>query len=132
MGGDTHPVPLRLLERDREPPAPRQVVGERVRVIEGGVRATFKKADPRPNAPLLKRLIRYPYRLYTGRPQRVVVFEPISRAPDRVESLQPAMRGAREALGTLVTGNPLRREPTGYQRREGLPSVDDWLLGGGR
>jgi hypothetical protein len=91
-----------------------------------------KRVDPRPNAPLLKRLVRYPYRLYTGRPHRRRLVEPFTATHLRVEFPMPAARVAREARGRMVMGNPLRAHPSRVWRREGLPSVDDWLGGRNR
>jgi hypothetical protein len=107
-------------------------VSETVHLREVRVRSARKKVEAGPNAPLLKRLVRYPYRLDTGRPRRHRLIEPFSMGSRRLELSTPAGQAAREARGRVVLGNPLRAFPSRAWRREGLPSVDDWLDGGRR
>jgi len=129
---EPRPIELHLWARDRTTQPERTAVGETVHLQEVRVRSVRRKANPRPNAPLLKRLVRYPYRLHTGRPHRRQLVEPFLSARLRVESSMPAARIAQEARGRMVMGNPLRAYPTRLYRRAGLPSVDDWLDGGRR
>lgn len=129
---EPRPVEMHLWARDRETHPERSTVGETVRLEEVRVRSVRRKADPRPNAPLLKRLVRYPYRLDTGRPRRETLVEPYSAVRPRVEPSLRAARVAQEARGRMGNGNPLRACPTKVRRREGLPSIEDWLGGEGR
>ncbi len=122
------PIEERLLARDREGRAPRREPGQTLRGRVVKIRAVWRTADPTPNAPLLKRIVRYPYRLETTYGRRFRVFEAGMIAREHIHSLPPAARVARAARGEMVWGNPLRQEPPRLARRV-IPSVAEWLAG---
>ena len=128
--GELRPVEQRLLGRSRPQKEERVIPGSSLRKRDAKVRKVRRTANPRPNAPLLKRIVRYPYRLETTSGRRFQLFEPAISERQRVESSAPAMRLAREACGRVTTGNPLRTYPTRVPRQRTLPSVNDWLAGG--
>lgn len=123
------PGMVRLFAREREARPDRVLAGESVHVTERKTKAPHIKVRPEPNAPLLKRIVRYPYRLHTTQGRRTQVFEPVVVARDRAQATPPSGRVAAEARGTLPMGNPLRTASTGYRRRGKLPTVEEWLGG---
>lgn len=126
---EQRPTIARLFEREKEARPERVLAGERVRLRKMTTRTAWIRVRPEPNAPLLKRIVRYPYRLHTTFPRRHKVFEAAMVKRERVGCTRPAARVSQEARGVAVTGNPLRTAPTGYRRRGPLPTVTDWLGG---
>lgn len=126
--GDPGPIGRRLLERDREPAPLRQVAGEVLHVpVWGPGRNNRKVADPRPNAPLLIRIVRYPYALKTERGRRHTAFEAGVQKREGLLDRPYILREAREARGEPVQGNPIKAVPTKVPRLQAVPSVADWL-----
>ncbi len=122
-----HATSVRVLERDRPLRAPRATLGEDFEGRTGKVRLTWRTADPAPNAPLLKRLVRYPYRQEIQRGRRVTLLEGPNRPQKSVDSFASGVREARAWRVRVAFANPLRAEqPPRVERRE-RPSVEEWL-----
>lgn len=121
-------IQARLWTRDKELRAPRSVVGDDLVTREIKVRASGRSVDPAPNAPLLKRIVRYPYRLHPERGIRIVSFESPTFDRGRVESSAPAIREARTWRARATFGS-LLRGPSRPTRREARPTVEAWLGG---
>jgi hypothetical protein len=71
--GKSGSVEVRLLLRWRDPWMPRTVLGAVRAGFDFRARAVGKKADAGPNAPLLKRVVRWPFRLEVARGRREVL-----------------------------------------------------------
>ena len=124
---EPRPLGTRVFGRDKPLREPREVVGSVVSLPEVKIRAHRSQARPSPNAPLLKRLVMYPYRQSTSYGRRQAVREPVPwdvlTRQDRetvadilAERPEPAPGSSvREAMQRLVT-------------RE-IPSVELWLGG---
>lgn len=132
--GDPRFLARRIGDRVRDRHPDRTTVGDTIHLREAKVRESWRKAHASPNAPLLKRLVRYPFRLHTSWARRSTLFEPASATPLRVDFPEPAMRVAIAARGPVLPGNPLRGASTGYRpgQRGAVPTVDEWLTGGKR
>lgn len=119
----------RICARDQEPPPPRAVPGEKTVVREAKLRSNRIKADPRPNAPLLMRLVRWPFALHVAQGKRAewrgaVPWELL----ERVLSQSPRVLLApdREIVGFRPMHDIDRR-----WTRQPRPSVDAWLSSAG-
>jgi len=116
----------RLRERHTEPKAERIIPGEKLgRSFD--TRNTRHIADPWPNAPLLKRVVRYPFALHVRAPQRqpgrdAVPWEALQR-----ETTGSPMVAALAERGELIWGNPLKAVPTQVERLPRHQGVDAWL-----
>lgn len=121
------PLEGRLQERQVEE-APRVTVPDRTGSHEQKVRVLRPQVRPEPNAPLLKRLARYPYRHDARGPVRQQTRSEIPwKELERMEREAPSMI-YREARGELILGSPMKRidhRPTTPAR----PSADAWLAG---
>lgn len=128
--GDPGFVGRRLLERDREPPPPRLLAGSTLKVAAtGGTKKARKIADPRPNAPLLIRIVRYPYGLAATRGRRQAAFVAGLVAREGLLERPAILAEARAARGEVVVGNPIRKNPTRVERLAPIPTVAEWLGG---
>lgn len=122
-------VAVRVAERDRPLKEPRKELGQLVSVPERSTRRIENVVQASPNAPLLKRLVRYPYALHAVQPRRSTVAEPIpwdalAREPrEAVSAVMASVRGER------IQGNPLRAVPTRVPRLLPIPTADAWLGG---
>ena len=124
---DLRPAMVRLGDRDkplREPMAARESV---IRVRKGEFRRNQNMGKPWPNAPLLKRLVRYPYRQHTTDGRRVRVMEPVPWDAGRIESREPASNCLVDLRAALRGGGPLKNEPTPRPHMPRIPSISDWL-----
>jgi len=119
---------MRLFARDKELKPERVTPGAALKVLDARVRITRRTADPLPNAPLLKRIVRYPYRLETTYARRSRLYDPLSAIHERLQSLPPVSRLLAESHGPVTLGNPLRSHPLGVEPRT-RPSVEEWLGG---
>ena len=105
----------------------RPLPGDGIRVRDAAamvVRRPASMADPRPNAPLLMRIVRHPYALSTGQPRRVVYrtapesFVPVdalaerhAAAEERVHEPFTSPVGRRLHLFTLRTSRAVLLPP---------------------
>ena len=124
---DPRPEMARLGARDKPLREATVIRESSVRVREGKPRRNQHLGKPWPNAPLLKRLVRYPYRQHTASGRRLKVVEPIPWDACRLEGREPvssALVGLREEL---KGGSPLRADPAPKPAMPTIPSVDDWL-----
>jgi len=124
-------IAARLWLRDREVRPVRILPGDKLQVRgEVKIKRPGRMASPAPNAPLLKRIVRYPYREHTARGRRLQVFEPIAlvRLDTTIES---AVKIVRDLRDPIALGNPLRvidRSRVSPDSRV-IPSVEQWLAG---
>ena len=120
-------IVARLWRREDEAKPERVLAGDKLVVRETTIRNNKNLANPRPNAPLLKRIVRYPYRQDNGRPRREQVYEPtVAREPIRSDSFEELV--ATELRYPIALGNPVRILGHAIERRV-LPTVDEWLAG---
>lgn len=108
------------------------VLGEDLSTRNGDTRDTQRVIEAGPNAPLLKRLILFPYGLETepGRRSHVRDIRPWGNLER--EATPSAGAEAREARGALTEGNPLKQLAIFQKEKRERLSVDVWLSGGKR
>lgn len=126
---ELRPGMARLGDRDKPLREVRVARETTVRTRKGTERRMQNLGKPWPNAPLLKRLVRYPYRQHTTDGRRQTIHEPVPWDAARLEERDPvssALRGLREALRG---GSPLRQEPTPRPAMPPVPTLDAWLSG---
>ena len=79
-----------------------------------------------PNAPLLIRIVRDPYRQEVSRGRRVTLFE--SGLAQRLKVVRPPpVAEVRQARGALFQGNPIKALAIHPPPLPPPPSVDEWL-----
>ena len=108
------------------------VVGEDLVTRNGDTRDTQQVIDAGPNAPLLKRLILFPYGLETEPGQRSHVRDIRPWGSLEREATPNAGAEAREARGSITEGNPLKQLAIFRKEKRSRLSVDAWLSGGRR
>lgn len=119
------------MRRDRPLKAERKTLGSIVKVPDVNVRRTTLSANAGPNAPLLKRIVRYPYALHGTAPKRVDLVPRVA-LPKRGADPRPSVAASLAAdRAPAANGNPLRAVPTRVVIRERPASVDAWLASGG-
>lgn len=118
---------VRLVDRDKPLKPPREVLGSLIRAGAFSSRDNRAKVDPAPNAPLLKRLVLFPYRQDTTFPRRAPQREPVpwdmlarEALPTMAERIAERPRSTRESLVKDAMVRVVRRE---------RPSLDAWLEG---
>ena len=113
---------------------PRRVCGESVlpeREKSKTVRWS-RSIECGPNAPLLIRIVKYPYAEDVVRPRRKTVFEGgLSEREARARNTPSPLPAARAAFGPITGGNPLRAFPIRHTPLR-IPTVDEWLSEGAR
>lgn len=120
-----------MLHRDRPLKSPRTVAGENI--SSRSCEITYRRVwlDPGPNAPLLKRIVKYPYALEEiGRPRRSVLYKGLGDREQRSPVPHP-IAFAREYVGDRVMGNPLKRYSLRPKPLDKAPSIELWLKGRG-
>lgn len=120
-----------MLHRDRPLKNPRSVAGEKL--SSRSCEITYKRVwlDPGPNAPLLKRIVKYPYAMDDiGRPRRTVLYTGLGARQKRSPVPRP-IAWVREFVGDRVMGNPLKRNSLRPKPLDKVPSVEAWLKGRG-
>lgn len=115
--------------RDRDKPLREYKVAREteVKVREGKVRRISKTGQTSPNAPLLKRLVRYPYRQHTVSGRRVAVAEPIPWDALGVEQRPRLAEALADLQSASEWGNPLRLHPAPRAEVPRRPTVAEWL-----
>ena len=115
------------MRRDRPLKADRKTLGGLVVIPVATVRVTRLSVDAGPNAPLLKRIVRYPYALHGTSPKRIDLV-PRVETPKRGVEVRPsvAMLLAPDRA-PAANGNPLRTFPTRVVLRDRAPSVAEWI-----
>ncbi|TNE90773.1 MAG: hypothetical protein EP330_07540 [Deltaproteobacteria bacterium] len=118
---------MRLTDRDKPLKPPREVLGAAVKVGEPKVRDNRAKVHPGPNAPLLKRLVMFPYRqelAYFRRQSRrdPVPWDMLTREelPTVVDLINERPQPVQESIVKSAMVRVVRRE---------RPSVSEWLEG---
>lgn len=119
---------VQLYGRDKELRTPRVVLGEKFALAQPKTRNNTHVAEPRPNAPLLKRIVRYPYAMDgvrgTRKPMRdAVPWKDLERAP--LPNLGEWLAQDRQAPSfpnPVIAGQGLR-----LIARKPLPTVAEWL-----
>ena len=126
---DLRPISARLAKRDKplREPMPQRESAVVVRV--GKTRRPSKMGKTSPNAPLLKRLVRYPYRQHTTDGRRRSCQEPIPWDLLGVEERKPVSDALVELRASLLGGSPLRNEPRPRPEVRSRASVAEWLSG---
>lgn len=128
--GDPSVLGVALFEREAEPTPSALRAGDIVKLPETKVRPVKLVVKTSPNAPLLKRLVRYPFKL-SGTQGKRSAWRTVLQADERRRAprMAPAMI-VRAERDPLIVGNPLRT----LERRPGrapIPTVDAWLSSGG-
>lgn len=117
----------RLHGRDRELRIFEGLVAADTGKARGDTRRTRRTADPSPNAPLLIRIVRYPYRQETHRGRRRTVFQAGMPRRQHAEQREAPMRSAMVFRGDAVYGNPIKALDIHPSPLPPPPSVDSWL-----
>ncbi len=129
--GDSLPglgaLEVRLFERFRDPWMPRTVLSEWRGPSARKVRASSSRVDAAPNAPLLKRVVRRPYRLDTERGRRAVHREAVPWEELRRESTPSASSMVFAARTRIAFDNPLRSQDNSRPVDLHHQSVVGWL-----
>lgn len=115
-----------LLRRDAPLPAEAPRAGQTVKVPDASTRAAQKLGKTAPNAPLLKRLVRYPYQMSGSKGKRAVWREGVPWSDLAREARLAPLVVVRRERDPVVMGSPLR----GFERRparEARLSVESWL-----
>ena len=119
------PTALRLLGRDTGPRPVRTVLGPRNHHRPVRIRAIRQLPECGPNAPLLKRIVKFPFALGTTRPRRAV-FRKSARGLLPVRSKPQNPMPASCALVGKPTGGRVAFAKHRPVRRP-RPSAQDWL-----
>ena len=120
-----------MLHRDRPLKVPRSIAGETV--SSRSCEITYRRVwlDPGPNAPLLKRIVKYPYALEEiGRPRRSVLYSGLNAREQRTPVPHPIAM-VHEFVGERIQGNPLKRNSLRPKPLDKVPSIESWLKGRG-
>lgn len=96
-------------------------------IKRGGTRRPRFTAEPEPNAPLLIRIVRYPYRQETHRGRRRQVFEAGLQVREKLDAREAPMRSARDYRGDAITGNPIKALGIHPSPLAPPPSIEEWL-----
>lgn len=126
---DPRPLEASLFARDRELRKPHKALGEEFSGRSFKTRDTHHVADPAPNAPLLKRLVLYPYVQEVERPRRGEAYDR-SIPWDLLdhERTPHTFQLYRDAKIPPVQGSPLKSIDRTIPQRS-RPPVSDWLGG---
>ena len=120
-------VVVALAKRDKPLANTRSVPGESMKLRTCEI--TYRRVwlEPGPNAPLLKRIVKYPYALEeVGRSIRVAVPKGLS-AREKRESLPKPMQMAAAFRGVRRTGGPLKGNSLRPKPLPKVPSIEAWL-----
>ncbi len=127
--GEVLPLVTRVAARDRDP-GRKEVVGQHREPVDYKVRALSPRVEPGPNCPQLIRLVRSPYALDRGSFQRRSLGDRARVEVRERSDRQAELREARDAGRREPFPKPTDCHPP--IRREALPTIGDWLAGGGR
>lgn len=122
------PIAERVFTRDQPLREVRSILPEQREQRVRSTRRPKRLADPAPNAPLLKRVVKNPYAEEVRRPVRVDSGRSAREAREQLEGRAPPMREGTEARGDRPVGGPLKHLDL-RPGRAALPTVDDWLGG---
>jgi hypothetical protein len=125
------PMEERLRARDREPRVFKGLVSASTTLQERKVRRPRNMIEPEPNAPLLKRIVKYPYEEVCRGPVRRKTGNSVRTAIVRLEPRKPPMVEGRSAIGDLIVGNPIRGLNIHPVPLASPPSVEEWLASKG-
>lgn len=116
----------RLHVRDRELHIFEGLLKVREHRVRGNTRRNARIVEPEPNAPLLIRIVRYPYKEETHRGRRRRLYD-ASRERPAAELREQPMRSAMVFKGEPIYGNPIRALDIHPAPLPAPPPVDDWL-----
>jgi hypothetical protein len=117
---------LQLFKRDKELRPPRVSPGSTAKPFVLKLRTSRNTAQPRPNAPLLKRLVRHPFQMFGVQGKRIAMRTAVPWKELRRERLASAFKTAQVERSPLMFGNPVR----GFDRHPrivAIPTVQEWL-----
>lgn len=100
--------------------------------LDRTVRPCRRLVEVEPNAPLLIRIVKYPYRQETHRGRRRQVFEAGLEARTRLQEREAPMRAGRAFKGDPIVGNPIKALSIHPAPLPPPPGVDEWLQSVGR
>jgi len=83
--------------------------------------------EPEPNAPLLIRIVKYPYRQEVSYGRRRKMFDAGLQTRDRTEPREAPMRAGRAFRGQAIVGNPVKALDLHPTPLSAPPNVDEWL-----
>lgn len=116
-----------LCKRNKPLSEPRSVPGERLQARRSEIKYRKIWLDPSPNAPLLKRIVKYPYALDSvGRSVRVPLPKGLSQR-EKLQVLPRAMATAMKFRGLRISGSPLKGCSLKPSRLQKVPSIELWL-----
>jgi hypothetical protein len=124
---DLSPAVTRVADRDRPLKAERATLGSKVTIPAATTRRNGVVVEPRPNAPLLKRLVRYPFALHGTQPRRHTLMEAVPWGAHGAQPREPVSASFDDLRGGPAVGNPLRAVPTRPPRLGARPTVAEWL-----
>ena len=125
--GVLRPVVEQAWRRDKPVSAPRVVPGESMKLRTAKVKFRRVHVDAGPNAPLLKRVVKYPYRYdELARPRRTKFEIGLSSRMKR-EAFPRPIQILETYRGPRVVGNPLRNYSFRADPLQRPPSVQRWL-----
>jgi hypothetical protein len=123
----TREVVERLLGRDVALRKEREMLGQSVKTRSLQVRFRRVWLTAGPNAPLLKRVVKYPYPMHVDRRMARTKFQlGLDNLPSRVP-LERAMKVGQDSRGRLIQGNPFKGLDVRPMVRTRPPSVNEWL-----
>ncbi len=126
------PLVSRLVERDREAPVFEGLFQDAVRLKVSEVRDNRRLADTSENAPLLIRIVKYPYEQDVTSGRRRQVFEPVSMERDRLQPRPAPVTEVRALRDEPFFGNPFKALAIHPEPLAPPPGVDEWLDSVGR
>jgi len=125
---ELRPLVASLFARDREIREPKVKPREPHAGRNWSVRKSTRRAETRPNAPLLKRLVRYPFRLDTVSPVKKEVRSAVPWADLHTERIVYASTEIRAGRSRPEFPNPMNTvEMVRLRTRDHRPSLSQWL-----
>ncbi len=126
---ELRPLLTALWARDRELRVSRLRLRETTTTLrEWKIRKAKGMAETRPNAPLLKRLVRYPFALHTVAPTKTTVRMPVPWADLHAEQMVYASHEIRKGRDKAAFPNPMTSaEMVRLRTREHRPTLSQWL-----
>jgi hypothetical protein len=116
-----------LMTRDKPLAVPRVIPGEGMSVRGCEIKYRRVPFEPGPNAPLLKRIVKYPYTFSElGRPRRVPVPMGLDERETR-EAFPRPMAMVATFRGVRVSGGPLKSLALRVKPLTKAPSIEIWL-----
>lgn len=121
------PLLDRLHGRDKELRQYATGFAGKVKLKDRRVRPTRHTIEPEPNAPLLIRIVKYPYQQEVSYARRRRVYEPSMVVRDRLEPRPTPVADVREFRDQGFMGNPVKAIDLHPAPLPPPPPVDAWL-----